>query len=266
MKLRQLLVFVSAFALLSCNNTPNVPEQVQQVETVRNEESVTVQKTLISKGVIKSVNEIEVFSTIDGHLKEVKLIEGDKVKRGQTIFQLEDAALQSALLVSELEYEKAKLATEEILIGQGYQRDHLDEVPEEVMNYATTKSGLKLSELDLSIKQHNCNYASITAPQSGLIANIQKKSYAYVEAGETLCTIVDPDHLYVEFSILETELRNFQIGTEIEVYSLAYSNISHKATVRSIGSIVGADGMIKVEALLADTENLMPGMTAIINL
>lgn len=223
-------------------------------------------KVLVSKGVIRSANEVKVFSRIEGQLLDVKLIEGESVREGEALFRLDDWELKAKLETSRTAYEQAQLRMKEILVGQGYKRDRLDEVPGEILQYAKVKSGVNTCASELEFNRSRLAKSVISAPMAGLVTGINALPYAYVEPGETLCTIVDPKHLIVEFSILETELRRFELGTVVEVRAIAYNEINHSATVRSIGTVVDESGMVTIEAVLSDCDHLIPGMTAIVNL
>ena len=223
-------------------------------------------RILVSKGVIRSDNEVSVFSRITGQLNEVRLIDGQKVRKGEVLFTLDDSELKAKVELCEAELEQAELMLEDILIGQGYKKGNMENVPENVYKLAWVKSGCNVKEKELEIAEYKLESANIKAPLSGVIANMSPTSYAYVNPGETLCKIIDTQSLIVEFSILETELRRFEIGSEVQVSSISYSEKIHKAVVRSIGSLVDETGMVKVEAVLKDTDRLLPGMTAIIKL
>lgn len=223
-------------------------------------------KILVSKGTIRSAYEVKVFSTIEGQLLEVNLIEGQMVRKGELMFNLDASDIEARIALSESEYEQAKLRMDEILIGQGYKREALNKAPAQIREYAGIKSGVNIAKRELELNRSILKRCRISAPQTGLITGINALSYDFVKPGQTLCTIVDPTHLIVEFSILETELRKFKIGTQIEVRSIAYADIPHFATVRSIGSVVDEGGMVRVEASISDPKDLIPGMTAIINL
>jgi len=228
--------------------------------------AVPAERMLVSKGIIRSENEIKVYSRIEGQLTEVKLLEGAKVRKGDVIFNLDDWDLKSKVLLNESALEQASFRMEEILVSQGFKRDQFDTVPERITANARIKSGMNVCQRELEISRERLGMADIKAPVSGVVTGLSAVSYAFVKPGETLCTIVDPNNLIVEFSILETELRNFSIGTKVDVCAIAYKETGHTAIVRSVGSVVGEDGMIKVEAVLQDSENLLPGMTTIVNL
>lgn len=268
MKIRYMLIVCAAMAAVACNGTSNsAPAEAAASAPVERKETAPQQpRVLVSKGIIRSVNEVKVYSRIEGQLLDVNLMEGTTVRGGQTLFRLDDWELKSRLAISETAYEQAKLQMMEILVGQGYKRDRLDEVPENIMEYARVKSGLNTCEADLEYNRSRLEKAVVKAPVKGVVTGVNALSYAFVKPGETLCSIVDPDHLFIEFDVLETELRNFNVGAEVEVRAMAYNEIIHTAKIRSIGTVVDESGMIRIEAILSDSEHLLPGMTAIVNL
>jgi len=255
------------FVMASCSSGQGGMElssddSVNSTGSVSTQQQVSSQKYLISKGVIRSARTVEIFSRIEGQLLEVKLLEGQYVKNGQVLFNLDDLDLKAKVYLSESQVERAQMMYEEILIGQGYKRDALDFVPSNISSYAKIKSGLNISERELNINKKKLSYSTITASQSGVVTGISALSYSFVKPGQTLCKIIDPEKLIVEFNIFETELRRFEIGVEVEVRSIAFSDEPHRAVVISLGSVVDASGMIKVQAAIDDSHNLLPGMTA----
>ena len=259
-----LILYLSA---VSCatdkGNIPAPVQETQKQQVIRPQEQ---EKILVSKGIIKSANEITVYSRITGQLKEVRLIDGQSVRKGDILFTLEDDELLAAVELCEAELEQAQLSMEGILIGQGYKRDELNNVPEEIKRLAKVKSGCSVKEKELEIARKKLENARIKAPMGGVISNVTPTSYAYVNPGETLCKIVDTKHLIVEFSILETELMRFAAGHEIKILPISFVNEECPAIIRSIGSIVNEAGMITVTAELGYNDKLMPGMTAIIKI
>lgn len=273
MKLTDIIIAAALLCIASgCGNNASPKPSETPVAIVGDTSASAVSserhrnKMLVSKGVIRSASEVKVFSRIEGQLLDVPVLEGRKVSKGQVIFRLEDQELKSKLLLSESQWEQSKLRMEEILVSQGYKRSEMDKIPENVINYAKIKSGVNICGQELSIARSKVERTVIRAAQSGVITGVKALSFAYVKPGETLCTIVDPDHLIAHFSVLETEVSKFSIGTKVEVYALAYSDIPYSATVRTISSIVDENGMIEVEAVIDDSRKLMPGMTAVVTL
>lgn len=56
-----------------------------------------------------------------------------------------------------------------------------------------------------------------------------------------------------------------QMGTHIQVVSIAYPSEQHEAVVSAISPVVEKNGMVHLEATLQPHPHLMPGMTAIVS-
>lgn len=244
----------------------------QQVDTIASPgqiqepvQSSVAQSFPISRGIIRSDNEIPVYSRIEGQLLNVSLLEGQKVSKGQILFRLEDMELKAAVELCEAELEQAQLKMDEILVEQGYKRAEISKVPEQIVKFAQIKSGVSLMEKELEIAKSKLSKSIITAPVSGVLTSLKADSYYFVEPGMTLCTIVDNNKLKVNFSVLETELRRFQVGDNITVCPISFPEESYTAIIRTTGSIVNGDGMVEIEAELKENGKLLPGMTALIN-
>ena len=279
MKIYQLsLVCLICLGLSGCDNRPEQKEKTaEDITNTENAFSASTQANrmgnvdvdqnmLISKGIIRPANEVEIYSRIQGQLNEVKLVEGQRVKKGEILFTYDDQDLRANVSLSESALEQANLKYEELLIGQGYKREEFDKASKTVKDYIRIKSGLNQRTIELDINKNLLKRAVVASPVSGVISNVMPKSFAYVKPGDILCTVVDTHNLIVVFSILETEIRNFTIGSTVKVNAVAYGEISYTATIRSIGSVVDQSGMIRIEATLPSSEKLMPGMTAVINL
>jgi len=270
--IKRFLVLISMFpALTSCRSGAGQPAEIAEVHDQVSVESgnvavTEISKVLVSKGVIRSVNEVNVYSRIEGQLLDVKWLEGQKVSKGQVLFNLDDSEYMAKVLLSEGKMKEATVRMDEILIGQGYKRGEFKDVPQDVFQYVRVKSGLNVAEIEYEINKQKLSRTIVTAPQSGLLTGIVPLPYSFVKPGETLCKIVDPSHLKVEFSILETELKRFELGKSVEVKAIAYNDQPYQAKVVSISTVVDESGMVKVEAALENPGKLLPGMTAIVSL
>jgi len=263
------LILIVSCPFFSCKSgNQEQMESGPQQTSVKNGTVVVSEKpkVLVSKGLIRSVNEVNVYSRIEGQLQDVKWLEGQKVSKGQVLFKLDDSELKAKVLLSEGQMKEASVRMDEILIGQGYKRGEFANVPKDILQYVRVKSGLNVAEIEYEINKKKLDRTIVTAPQSGLLTGITPLPYSFVKPGETLCKIVDPTHLKVEFSILETELKRFELGKIIEVKAIAYNDQPYQAKVISISTVVDESGMVRVEAALENPGKLLPGMTAIVSL
>lgn len=222
--------------------------------------------TTVSKGKIESVTKIAVYSQMQEQIVKLNIRDGVTVKKGDIIVELDDERLMNQLIQARNDFEQAKFMFEEILVGQGYKKDRLDEVPEYVCSMAKVKSGYNTSEASLQQAERNYAKRKITAPVSGTVTDISVHQYDLPQSTAPLCLIFDADNLKVVFNILENERGRIEVGSSVSVTTVAYANETHSATVSLISPKVDDNGMIRIEAHLSDSRNLMPGMTAFVNL
>ena len=219
------------------------------------------------KGKVETVREIPVFSRIAEQIVMFGIEKtGQHVKKGQVVARLSDAALREKILHCRAKLEKAEFQYQTILIGQGYKRNHLDAVPEEIKQLARINSGYNEAKTELHALELQLSYCTITAPVSGAVSQIRNTLYGAARPGEALFYIVDTEHLKVSFDVLENELAKYQMGASVTTSTVAYPSEQHTATVSAISPVIDDNGMVHIEAMLAPHPHLAPGMTAFVTL
>lgn len=256
--------------LTSCGNKQNAQQMAQEEPEPVSDASASLgnvqvkQDQLVSKGVIKSVTDIAIYTELQKKIVESNLKEGKLVQKGQVLVKQDDEEIRTDIEKARNEFEQAQYNYMEILIGQGYKRDDFDQAPQTVKDQAMIKCNYQAAKLNLEIAEKQLEKTVIKAPCNGAMSQVKVHQFD-MPSGDPICHIVDTENLKVEFHILETELRKLSNGSVVNVVSVAYPDEPHEATVSSISVIVDENGMVQVEALLKDPTHLMPGMTAIVN-
>ena len=219
-----------------------------------------------SKGSIEAVTEVPVYSRISEQIVAFDLKLGQRLKKGQVVVRLSQATLNDQIVRCKAELEHAEYQYQAILMGQGYKRNELEKASDDIKRQARINSGYNTAKASLQQLEHQLAYCTITAPMTGAVSRIEAALYGAATPGTPLFYMVDTEHLKVCFDVLENELHNFELGTEIQVVSIAYPAETHKAKVSAISPVVEKNGMVHLEALLTPNPHLMPGMTAIVTL
>ena len=219
-----------------------------------------------SKGTIQAVTEVPVYSRINEQIVAFDVKLGQKVRKGQVVVRLSQAALNDQIVRCKAELEHAEYQYQAILMGQGYKRHELDQASDDIKRQARINSGYNTAKASLQQLEHQLSYCTITAPVTGAVSRIESSLYSAAPPGTPLFYVVDTEHLKVCFDVLENELHHFQVGTHIKVISVAYPSESHSAVVSAISPVVEKNGMVHLEALLTPHPHLMPGMTAIVTM
>lgn len=219
-----------------------------------------------SKGIIKSVVDVPVFSLLSSVVTDVNVKLGQKVTAGQPLITLNSTEIQNEINLCQSQIEQAHFQYESIIVGQGYDTSNPAAIPDKINKAARIRSSLPVYEQQLQIYKQQLEYTHIKAPVSGVVSDMKIHKHELAQQGVALCRIIDPDHLMVDFTILESEVSLFHIGSVVNVTTVAYPQEVHKATVTGIKPQVEETGMLFIRATLEDNVHLMAGMTALVAL
>jgi HlyD family secretion protein len=117
--------------------------------------------------------------------------------------------------------------------------------------------------------QSTLNLASITAPFSGMITDVQVKPGDQVNPGTAAFRVDDLAHLLVDVQVSEVDINSIQVGQDANLTFDAIANKSYTGRVTKV-ALVGntsqgvVDFTVTVELTNAD-EQVKPGMTAGVN-
>ncbi|MBQ5827327.1 MAG: efflux RND transporter periplasmic adaptor subunit, partial [Bacteroidales bacterium] len=135
------------------------------------------------------------------------------------------------------------------LIGFGYGRD-TNNVPAEILNVAKIRSGYASALNSYKIAQIALQNATLTAPHSGVVANLTVKPHEY--SSEAVCTIIDDSAFNVEFKVLEGELPYIATGREVAVQPFIDVTQNYSGTIKEINPFVDEKGQIAVTASISN--------------
>ena len=274
---RYLLTCVLLLALCACKNTANNEAynntKAEERDSIAGNAQPAASKSLqqaintdgfSSKGTIEAVTEVPVYSRINEQIVAFDIKLGQRLRKGQVVVRLSQAALNDQITRCKAELEHAEYQYQAILMGQGYKRNELEKASDDIKRQARINSGYNTAKASLQQLEHQLSYCTITAPMTGAVSRIEAALYGAATPGTPLFYMVDTEHLKVCFDVLENELHNFELGTVIQVVSIAYPNETHEAKISAISPVVEKNGMVHLEALLTPNPHLMPGMTAIV--
>lgn len=247
---------------------PSKEEGVSVVllEDAKNEVSVMKLKKqgfsheLVSNGKITARGKADLRFESGEVVAEVYVKNGDRVRKGQKLAELDKFKLNNALRQSENSLEKAKLELQDVLIGQGYVVGEFDRVPQDVMKLAKVKSGYDQSEAQYELAKRAEKNATLTAPFDGVVANLFAKPYNLANTSEAFCTIVETGSMEADFTVLESELSLIKEGDRVVVIPYADSSASYEGRVSAVNPLVDDNGMVKVKALVNGNGKLFSGM------
>lgn len=193
---------------------------------------------------------VSVTLVMGGVVKEVTPLPGTYVRKGEIIGILENPdfiELQQNYLESraQLEYLAAEyqrqqnLSREEVASQKKLQQSKAEYLSmQSRMQAAAAQLRLLDTDLDKLVDEGISPYIRIKAPVSGYISNIQANSGKYLEAGTSLCDMIDKNKIMVRLIAYEKDLKNVRIGGHIEFRVNGLGNTLFHAKLVSIGQQV----------------------------
>jgi len=184
-------------------------------------------------GRIKAVNKVEVRARIEGFLDKVLFTEGQDVKAGDLLYQIEKVQFRSALdqaegnlLIAEATETNAKLdySRQVDLVKRQYTPQSVLDKAKADLDSATGK--VKQTRAALVQAQANLDYTDIKSPIDGRIGRTMYTQGNLVNpASGILATIVSQDPIYVLFPVSMKDLETIRESRRKEDGGLAKIDI-----------------------------------------
>ncbi|MGV3629885.1 MAG: efflux RND transporter periplasmic adaptor subunit [Bacteroidota bacterium] len=215
-------------------------------------------------------NQADVSVFVSGIVKTIKAIEGEYVKKGQTLATIESmefTKLQEAYLTSKSnlellasEYERQKTLNEENINSKKALQKAKSEYEIEKARFASLKK--QMNTLNLNASGNTVSTMSVTAPISGYITEVNVNIGTNAEPGKPLFSIVDNSKMHVDLLVYEKDLQKVRTGQTVNFILTNQDNTEIKGKIFSIGkAFENETKSVAVHAdILNDKQMLIPGM------
>lgn len=267
----RLLAYVlplSVIFFLSCNTKTdeNLEEMARRssrpeavlVRTVKLEPS-TFYHELISNGKAFSCSKAVVPFKINGIIRELNIVNGQRVNKGDLIAVIEDFEYKSRLESARQALEKATINFKDDLISSYYTSDTSKLSPEKI-KMSRIRSGLNDAILALTMAEYNYNNTRICSPLTGVVANLEAGAFNPSQNYKNLCTVISDEIMYVEFPVIESEFSFIRKDMPVGIIPFIDDSINISGTITEINPQVDETGMIRVKAAFRNNRRLIDGM------
>jgi RND family efflux transporter MFP subunit len=236
-----------------------------------------------------AVDSVEMRARVWGYLEKVNFKEGDVVKKGDVLFEIDPRIYRAALdqAKAEVERQKSQRDLDEIefrrstalLRRNAVSREELDQA---VARRGVSRAGLAAAEAQVEWAELDLGYTKVTAPVSGRASRYVVTVGNLIQAGDQgggtlLTTIVSVDPMYAYFDVDEhTALRVRHLVREGKAdsprdggfpVSLGLANEEghpHQGTVNFVDNQVNPKtGTIRLRGVFPNKDQvLLPGLFA----
>lgn len=244
------------------NKAPEVQTQVISYSRIVSTVSAT--------GELKAKSQVDISAEMVARVRKLYVQEGDVVRQGELLCQLDDDNSRSSLNLSEAQFQKALSEYER---GKKLYADSLISTAQ----FENLKTSYEVAKAQVDQSRDALSKTRIYSPISGRIVQLNVKEGETVmmgtmnNAGTVMMTVADLSEMQADVDVDESDVASIKIGDEAIITLDAFPDTSFKARVFSIGympttttTTTSTTGVTDFETVLdiIDVDPLQrPGMT-----
>ncbi|OPZ73145.1 MAG: Macrolide export protein MacA [Firmicutes bacterium ADurb.Bin456] len=284
-----LLIFLLVALIGGCGEKTNAPEEevLVPVETAQTQ-LADLSRILNTTGEIIPGAEVAVAPKVPGRVAAIYVKVGDRVNRGQVLFELDAAeALNSRTMAeagvgvagaglnkarqgmadAELDYNRTKALYESQVVAKAQFEQAESMLKNARIGVQVAEEQLKQAEATLQNARDYYDNFTVTSPLSGLVATVNIENGEMAGPQPTALTVVQLDRVKVKVNLSENAVVSIKKGAEVPV-TINSLNKTLTGTVVSVGPKADpATRAFPVEIHLNnDGGDLKAGMVAVVNL
>ncbi len=251
------LLVISAILIFCFSSHANakkklVPAIVVNVAVVK-QANVTASVSAI--GSLIAPNKSTISPEVSGYIKAIYFHNGEVVSANQKLVQL-DSAKTAAKVMSD----KAALQATKLKYQQAQQLAAHHDISKQ--NLASFTPPLIESQALLKQDEATLNHETLRAPFAGKLSAKTISVGDYVAAGKPIVTLVDTQHLQVDYTVSENDLGKVKLGQRITIETNAFPGQTFYGTVNYIApSIDPTSRTLALQAVVMNQSNkLIPGL------
>ncbi len=272
-----------AFILCACGSSASDPQRAasnpsataSEVRKVEITEVVPkpITYTVSAVGSLKSLEDVTISSKKSGFIQKILVNEGDRVKKGQILVQLDDvdARLQVDMSEAKVKEAEASLETDRNTAARYQRLLETKVVPQQTYDDLNLKvkldeARLTMARTELNMARQNLSYHRILSPIEGIVhlKVAALGEHVNVAPKDEILKIVQMDPLEIEFYVPESLAGVIHPGNKIQFLVKAFSEEKFLAIIRFISP--AADPTTRNVKMKATVQNpnyrLKPGFFA----
>ena len=215
----------------------------------------------IATGTLRAARRVELHARVSGELLALPVREGAPVEAGALIASVDETPFRFRLLQARIRLADAANSKDALLLAQGGRAGVDSSVSAEKLELIDLLSGYDQARLELEQAGYELSETKVTAPYSGVIADVRMQVHQQVSSGEVICTLIDPSSFEAEFRLLENEALQVREGQPVRVRPLALAGREWVAEVCAINPVVSDQGLVTLRARLkGDARRLLEGL------
>ena len=199
--------------LAGCKEAPQMPVS-GGYQTMK---VTTADKTLSENysATIRGRQDIEIYAQVQGMIEQLRVTEGEKVRKGQVLFVIDQVPYRAALATATANVKAAKAALRTAELNYNSSKTLREQQVISEVNLLTIANSYYSAEAQVAQAEaqevnarNNLSYTEVKAPCDGVVGALPYRVGALVGPGtlQPLTTVSDNSTMYVYFSMTENQL------------------------------------------------------------
>jgi membrane fusion protein, multidrug efflux system len=234
------------------------PVQVEQVGT----EDVAYQLNAV--GSVEAFEKVAVTSRVAGVIERVLFTEGDLVKKGQVLAEIELDRYVLAVRAAQAAQERAIASRNEAQAGLERRDDAVGDAPgliagEEVEQWRTKVASLtaeaRQRRVELDGAQLDLAQARVRAPVTGIVQSRDVHRGQYAQPGTLLATLLQRDPLLLRFQVAESDATHVNPNMRVQ-FKVRHIEELGDAQIIHVAAAAGTQSrMVEIAAKISQDAN-----------
>lgn len=212
-----LYLFVALIGVIGCQSKAvETQEEIQELPVIE----VTSRDTVLHQNYVASIEAIknvEIRARVQGFLNKIFVDEGEEVKKGQLLFQIDPKEFEIEVskakanvsnAIAEAKTAEVELSRVKILLSKNIVAPSEQEMMEAKLNAAKAK--IEEAQSEQRNAETRLSYTWMRSPFDGIIDRIPLKTGSLIDAGSLLTTISDNREVYAYFTVSESEYLRYK--------------------------------------------------------
>lgn len=278
--IRQIAYTAAALCILSTASgcTENSPKGNRMEYAVMVVQTSAVEKTDKYPASIRGRQDVEIYPQISGKITEVAVREGQRVRKGQTLFVIDQIPYKAALQTAEANLKTAKANVATARLNYDGKKELYENRVTSLFELQKAENALQAAmaaeeqaQAQVTEARNNLSYTVITAPSDGVVGFIPYRAGALVSSSSEspLTTVSDNSEMFVYFSIPENRLISLirQYGStdkaiealpDVSLYLNDGSLYEHAGRIESVSGVLDAQtGSVSLRAVFSNPSGLL---------
>jgi len=218
-------------------------------------------------GTVAADDRIQLSSRITGFIQSISVREGDKVRRGDLLIEIDSADVDGAIRVGAAALESARTDLEDAQrdVAKYSELARQGSIPADTLRKSHVRFDLARSQLQeataaFDTAESNLRYTSIRSPVDGVVIALHKQSGDLATTGAPILLIESQSSLVFQIFVAEKRVSAISVGQKLVVKLDAIDQPLNGEVLRVVPSGDPVTRRFEVKLSLPDTVSLLPGM------